>query len=71
MTPTQARALLELIADLYRVAATPEPPETSPPRPPGNSHGREAAGYDTAGETVRVAPMKTPPVTTQPAGKEP
>ena len=25
MTPAQARALLELIADLYRVASEPEP----------------------------------------------
>lgn len=26
MTPDQARALLELLADLYRLASIPEPP---------------------------------------------
>jgi hypothetical protein len=33
MTPAQARALLELLADLYQLASTPEPP---PPEPVAN-----------------------------------
>lgn len=30
MTPAQAASLLELLADLYRVASTPPPPPPTP-----------------------------------------
>jgi len=41
MTPAQARHLLALIADLYALASTPEPPPAEPPVPATTNNKRE------------------------------
>lgn len=38
MSPAQARALLELLADLYQLASAPEPVPEPVPEPPRANH---------------------------------